>query len=435
MGSSSLEPDAQRFIFKSINLMLITGFFEIGIYTFFVLYSLEFLSIDQLGLLIGVQFFVQASIDYPTGAIGDWIGQKWILITSYIFLGLGYLTFSFADEFSIFLLAFILIAIGNSQKSGAYQTWLDNNYKLYVPEDKDRKIYSFIFSRFQVLVQLNLFISILSLGFLVDIFGRQWGFFVLGISYFVSIILVFFFVTDHNDYIRPPKQRKEFFNLISEGLKIGWENKTLRYMILGLIILQGALMIWANLILFPMYESYAKTDARVSFTRAIIWLYGAISMFFLGYLVKRIYNTQKWLGILTMISMPSFFFMFYIYLQIMPAEENFSLVPWFLLIVAFFLVNTFDSIIQILQPKFFLDLIPDKNRNSIYSLIPTLIMIFNIFTVTIGGYLIKKLTVIPTILVLAGMALVAGMISGIAILKHKVDSSEEVKEELVKNRA
>ncbi|OLS24603.1 MAG: hypothetical protein HeimC3_18750 [Candidatus Heimdallarchaeota archaeon LC_3] len=434
MGSSSLDPEAQRFIFKSINLMLITGFFEIGIYTFFVLYSLEFLSIEQLGLLIGIQFLFQSILDYPTGALGDWIGQKWILVTSYLFFGLGYLIFSYAEEFFVFLVAFILIAIGNSQHSGAYMTWLDNNYKIYVPEDKNRQTYSFIFSRFQVLFQLNLFISILSLGFLVDIFGRQWGFFVLGASHFISIILVFFLVTDHKDYVRPPKEKKEFLNLLKEGIGIGWNNKTLRYMILGMIIVQGALMIWANLILFPMYESYAITDVGVSFTRAIIWLYGAVALFFLGYLVKRIYNTQKWLGILSMISMPLFFFMFFIYLQIMPAGDKFSIVSWLLLIVVFSMVNTLGSIVQILIPKFFLDLIPDKNRNSIYSLIPSLIMVFNILTVTIGGYLIKNLGIIYTILILSLMALVAGLISGTTILKHKVDSSES-KEELVKNLA
>ncbi|MFW9929115.1 MAG: MFS transporter [Candidatus Thorarchaeota archaeon] len=406
-------------MFKAIAIMSITTFFNYGMSTFFVLFALEYLNPAELGILIGMQFLTQSLFDYPTGALGDWIGQKWVIITAYLFLGSGYIIYSISTTFSYFLLAFILLGIGASQLSGTFMTWFDNNYKIYAYEDTKRTTYSFIFSRFMLLDELITGSSIISVGIFVEFTSRELGFFILGLIYFLSIFLVFIVVIDHPDYKRPEQKKNEYIKLLAEGLRIGWKNTTLRYILIGTVITQGTLMIWASLILFPMYQTYAKTDIIISATRAIIFVYMAIAMIFLGYIVKRIHDTQRWLGISTILTYPVFYLMFFFFLQIFPAQESFSLVLWLLLLVAFSSVNTLGSFTQILTPKFYLDLIPDKNRNSIYSLIPTLITICNIFTVSIGGIFITTIGVVDTIFILFFVAFFSGLISGIAIMKYQ----------------
>jgi hypothetical protein len=51
---------------------------------------------------------------------------------------------------------------------------------------------------------------------------------------------------------------------------------------------------------------------------------------------------------------------------------------------------------MILRQRLFLDIIPDRNRNSIYSLIPTLLLITGAPVMIIGGFLIENLGISST---------------------------------------
>ncbi|MFW9967478.1 MAG: hypothetical protein ACFFEA_10030, partial [Candidatus Thorarchaeota archaeon] len=74
---------------------------------------------------------------------------------------------------------------------------------------------------------------------------------------------------------------------------------------------------------------------------------------------------------------------------------------------------------DVLRPRFYLDVIPNENRNAVYSLIPTLTMIVSIFAVPIGGLLIEELGLETTVLVLAANGLVGSSITAFAIYRHK----------------
>lgn len=63
----------------------------------------------------------------------------------------------------------------------------------------------------------------------------------------------------------------------------------------------------------------------------------------------------------------------------------------------------FHNIAMILRQRFFLDLIPDKNRNSIYSLIPTLLLIVSAPVAVIGAWLIENLGVSLTAFILGSI--------------------------------
>ncbi|MFW9961834.1 MAG: hypothetical protein ACFFDV_12515, partial [Candidatus Thorarchaeota archaeon] len=67
------------------------------------------------------------------------------------------------------------------------------------------------------------------------------------------------------------------------------------------------------------------------------------------------------------------------------------------------------------------DVIPDENRNAVYSLIPTLIMIVSIFAVPFGGVVIEALGSGTTLLLLALNGLLGSSITAFAIYRHKVE--------------
>ncbi|MHA2031865.1 MAG: hypothetical protein ACW99Q_21000, partial [Candidatus Kariarchaeaceae archaeon] len=76
IGVSDLNHNSQIFvrqayklIFSHLLLLMLTN-------TFIILFALETLSLSQLGIVLAIQYIVQALTDYPTGALGDWIGQR-----------------------------------------------------------------------------------------------------------------------------------------------------------------------------------------------------------------------------------------------------------------------------------------------------------------------------------------------------------------------
>ena len=85
LGISSLNQYAQKFILRAIRVVFLYTFIINITNTFIVLSALDHVSLGQFGVLIGVQFLVQAILDYPTGALGDWIGQRWVLFISTLF--------------------------------------------------------------------------------------------------------------------------------------------------------------------------------------------------------------------------------------------------------------------------------------------------------------------------------------------------------------
>ena len=86
--------------------------------TFYVLFVIDSMGYEKLGILMGVGFFVQALFDYPSGTLGDWIGQRWVLFVAYLGFGLSFALLFYAQTFNDFLLVYIVSAIAASQQSG-----------------------------------------------------------------------------------------------------------------------------------------------------------------------------------------------------------------------------------------------------------------------------------------------------------------------------
>jgi MFS family permease len=84
-----------------------------------------------------------------------------------------------------------------------------------------------------------------------------------------------------------------------------------------------------------------------------------------------------------------------------------SILPITLMIIIWFVCGVFSSIRQILTQRVLLDVIPNEVRNSVYSLFPTVLLLFAMPQIIIIGWVISEFGV-PPALILCGLVSLAG---------------------------
>ncbi|MFW9870089.1 MAG: MFS transporter [Candidatus Thorarchaeota archaeon] len=421
LSISDLNSEAQQFISRATSLMLVYSFAVMLTNTFLILQALEYVSLSELSLILAFQFAIQAAASYPAGAIGDWIGQRWVLFAAALSYGVGFVILSQSFDFLSVLIAFVFVAFAQSQEAGTYIAWFDNNYKLYAAEDKDRRTYSQFYGKYTMFREVLTAVSFILGGIFLAFIGRQLMFIVQGfLLLFVSLILLRF-MRDHKNLKRDKVDFKMYFRYLRGGLTSVARNKTLRLMILGLMISGASWAIWSGLILFPFYASYAFTDAGTALLRSSIFILGALCAGVAGVVSKRIGKLQKWLALAILTTDVVFFLGIYSMVMFNPAPSTFSLMSFVFVILTFTIAFGPRYIADVLRPRFYLDVIPDENRNAVYSLIPTLIMIVSIFAVPIGGVLIEIWGQSTILLILALNGLFGSSITAFAIYRHKVE--------------
>ncbi len=429
LSIAELNPEAKKFISTATSLMLVYSFAVMLTNTFLILHALEFVSLSELSLILAVQFAIQAVASYPAGAIGDWIGQRWILFVAALSYGIGFIILSQSFDFLTVLIAFVFVAIAQSQEAGTYIAWFDNNYKLYTTEDKDRRTYSQFYGKFTMFREVLTAMSFILGGFLLASIGRQLMFVIQGLLLFLVSLLLVRYLKDHRDLRREKVDIKVYFRYLRGGLTTVARNRTLRIMILGLMISGAGWAIWSGLVLFPLYASYALTDAGTAILRSSIFIFGALCTGAAGVASKRIGKLQKWLALAILLTDVLFFLGIYSMILINPAPSTFALMSFVLVILTFTVAFGPRYLADVLRPRFYLDVIPDENRNAVYSLIPTLIMIVSIFAVPIGGVLIETFGQETTLLILAFNGLSGSSITAFAFFKHKV--KQEISKEAI----
>ncbi|MFW9788620.1 MAG: MFS transporter [Candidatus Thorarchaeota archaeon] len=421
LSIAGLNLEAKQFISRATSLMLAYSFAVMLTNTFLILHALEFVSLSELSLILAVQFAIQAVASYPAGAIGDWIGQRWVLFIAALSYGVGFIVLSQSFDVLSVLISFIFVAVAQSQEAGTYIAWFDNNYKLYATEDKDRRTYSEFYGKFTMFREVLTAVSFILGGVFLAFIGRQILFIVQGLLVLMVSLLLLRFMKDHKDLKRDKVNIRIYFRYLRGGLTTVARNRTLRIMVLGLMISGAGWAIWGGLILFPLYAAYALTDTGTALLRSSIFILGAICAGTAGAVSKRIGNLQKWLALAILLTDIIFFLAIFTMVQFNPAPSTFAIIPFVLVIVTFTIAFGPRYIADVLRPRFYLDVIPDENRNAVYSLIPTLMMIVSIFSVPVGGVLIEVWGLETTLLILALNGLLGSSITAFAIYKHVVE--------------
>ena len=104
----------------ALSFMMSTTFFSYVVATTLAPFPLPLeLGFAFVGILASISMAVQLVLDYPTGGIGDWIGQRWILASAFACFALSFfltvLAITVYPFFWFFMLIYVIHAIGAAQ--------------------------------------------------------------------------------------------------------------------------------------------------------------------------------------------------------------------------------------------------------------------------------------------------------------------------------
>lgn len=408
LGIHDLLPDAINLVKKYTVMIIIHNFILLLTQTYIILYVIDKMGFVEAAFLSSILLFSQGILDYPLGVLSDTIGQKWVLSLSHLCFSIGFIFIVFANTIIEFVIIYALFGLAFALYSGAFETYLDNNYRATVKDlDPDRKIYGFFISRVQAILQLTSVTAFILGGILSTSIGRQSSFLLqafLGLIFSVIIILVL------NDYFKPknhdiaePIQKKRIKNYISKskaGIKFLFSSKKEFFFLTGLILYQSIWMIWALLILFVIYFGYTGTDLLAGIFRSTVFLLGIPTFIIVGNISKKI-TSKNWIYKFHFLHSLLFFGGFALILFLIPLNDTLNFIGISLVILIFIITGIFNQLTLVLRQRIIIDLVPEEIRNSVYSLIPTIVGILSIPFMTIVGNLVATYNISTGILFLA----------------------------------
>ncbi len=419
--------------------------------TFFIIFVAEAVGngsymagMRTVGILIVIMLLVQVSLDYPTGVIGDWLGQRFIIASAFFSFAIAFYLVSLVTVQTPFLLLvaiYVAMGIGQSQMSGAFEAWFDNNYRVAMPGDTERKQYGVFWGKIGMVFQVVATISMIPGSILASIYGRPWVFQLQAFLCVIIAISVLYTITDYPE-VREGRQDRptfqEYKSLLSDGVKFLFSAPFVTFFILGTTVTASVGIVWMELLLFPMYFSYLLTDIAVSGFRTVLFLPGIVQTERSGVWSQR-FEPKKWIPRFRLAQGGGFLFYiaFAIIMLVFPPIANdtmialtlpftelvimeipqASIIPVFLITIVFTLSGFFGGFAEILTQRVLLDVIPNRIRNSMYSLSPTIATIIAIPQIAVFGWLIP-LAGFPLTMMLCGVISLFGVLMIHKGLKH-----------------
>ncbi|NHI88678.1 MAG: MFS transporter [Candidatus Thorarchaeota archaeon] len=455
-------PDATEKVLRLAKIMAILGplaniTFVLSS-TFYVIFVAEALGggpgmylqgMGLVGTLVVIEMVVQISLDYPTGAIGDWIGQRYIIASSNLSFGVAFLLLSFVTVDTPYLylvLIYGLQGFAQSQSSGAWGAWFDNNYRVAMPGDTDRKQYGVFWGRMGMIMQVVATAALIPGSILAVVFSRAWVFQFQGILAFFFAMITFRLVRDFPEVEEQRAQEGgrpdmgEYFSILKGGVSYLFRNSFVRYIGIGSMIAVSSIMVWGNLILFPMYYLYLITDVGVASFRTLLFIPGIFSQERSG-IWSRKFEPKTWIPRFRLMQTCGFIF-FWVFAAIMlifpPAATSTdtlilywpltniqllslpveNILPIVLIFTTFVSTSFFGGFAEVLTQRVLIDVIPNRIRNSMYSLFPTIATIFAIPQIALFGWLITIIG-FPLTLAACGVTSLIGVLLIVQGFRHE----------------
>lgn len=202
-----------------------------AIYTIFLINS--GLNLFQASLINFVYMISVVLFEIPTGAFADSLGRKKSMIISTIFLAIGLALYPTYQNFWVFVLAEVLIAISSSFASGAFDAWMVDQSQ---SQGFTGKV-DFVFS------QAN-FISKIALVF-GGLIGAYLSINYIGLPFYFGafialLVLVFFIIfVDDNQVVKKLSIRNSFLemkNITKDSIKYSISHKVVIWLVIGAIL-------------------------------------------------------------------------------------------------------------------------------------------------------------------------------------------------------
>jgi len=391
LGIQSL-PNVANKLFKKFALLSVVRYFLGNLSsTFFILYAVDRIGFELAGVVLSLQLLVQLILDYPSGSLGDYIGQKWVMAISFFISTIFFYLLSIATSFDMFVVLAIVGGIADAQSSGALESWFDSNYQRSVNnEDPEKKVYGFGLSRVNTLTRIFMAFAFIIGGYIATTYNRESVFLLQAIFCIIFAILALLLMNDVflekiNEH---RKSLSQYFSVFIGGIKFLFKSKTSFYFLVGIALINVCFTIWWQLILFPIYFGYSGSDSIASLFRTTIFFIGIPIGFFMAKVSIKI-ATEK-VSTFYLLGTTFYNLSFIILLTVLPPEDSLHIAG--LVITAILLTvanNVLLDIAGTLQGRTMVELVPSENRNSVYSLIPSLVSILGIPLLPITGSLIK----------------------------------------------
>ncbi|UCG02813.1 MAG: MFS transporter [Candidatus Heimdallarchaeota archaeon] len=411
LGIDELEPNVKFLLIKFFCFLLINSFIMSLSWTFFSLYAIDKMGFTLTGIMLAVMLFTQFIFDYPSGSMGDYLGQRWVLTGAYLFFGIGFFFLAIAQDFTTFLIIAILNGFGSALFSGTLDSWLDTNYKKIDSVDTDRKIYGFARSRVNTANNVAFAASFMTGGFLSTIYSRQT---VFALQFLLSLIMVIIVLTQIKEIsieadsekiqtipVKVERKKSQYFTYLEGGIRFMFSSKVVFFLLLGMAFITATWTIWAMIVLFPIYFGYTGDDLGANFLRTIIYLTGVPVGLYVAKLSKRL-STEHYPKFL-LVFLVSFFPAFITLLIVIPAQNNFNLTGFVFTALIMIIIGFLYKTSEVLRMRLMVDLVPSENRNAVYSLLPTITSLLSMLLLPIVGQMIDIFGLVAGVVVVGSV--------------------------------
>ena len=298
-----------------------------------------------------------------------------------------------------------------------------------------------------MLFQIVATASLVPGSILAMIFTRAWVFQVQAILCTLIALVVLRVIKDFPEVeaARVKPTMSEYTSLLKDGVKFLFSHRFIMFLTVGTMLAMSCIMVWGNLILFPMYYSYLRTDVAVAAFRTLLFIPGIFSLERSGVWSKK-FESKKWIPRFRLIQTCGFIF-FSVFALIMfvfppapagsPMYEVFlpftditilmvpidSIIPVTMIFCTFVFTGFFHQFANILTQRELLDVIPNRIRNSMYSLQPTIASLLAIPQILVFGWIISDFSFS---LALAGVGLVS--LLGVLLIRHGLSHTKPIVE-------
>ncbi|MHA1968536.1 MAG: MFS transporter, partial [Candidatus Hodarchaeales archaeon] len=387
LGIQTISLDARKVIYKYMILDYSSILVALLSNTFFILFVIGQTDYTRAGFIISLMMIVQMIIDYPSGSLGDYIGQRWLLIFANISYAVAYFILPFANSIIDFLIVASILGIANAQASGTLETWIDNNYQQVVGEnDPEKKIYGFSLARITTFRRVFSAGGVMIGGILSTLESREFVFSIQGFLYLFNCLLIILLLKGG---IRKNTGniKEEYFTFVKGGLKCLISDRAVFFFIIGFSISTATWAIWVNLLQKPIYFGYTGLDSFASLLRSLILILG-IPIGILTANISKKFNNRVY-PYIVLIHNFLFFPSLVILLTAIPMLNSFNLIGFLsVLLIQLVLTSSLYYIGETLRQRVMIELIPSEHRNAIYSLIPTIVALIGFPLIPITGRMI-----------------------------------------------
>ncbi|MBD3328876.1 MFS transporter [Candidatus Dojkabacteria bacterium] len=262
-------------------------------------------SLSEISLILLMYPISAFLFEIPTGVLADMFGNKISVFLSYLFTGFTFLGIVFSGNNIVLVCIFYFLAgISFTLETGALEAW----FVEYMKNEDIEKFSDRLFGRWGSIGQIGFIIGTFISG-AVSAVNVRYNFILSAIFMLLLSIIVLIWGKNYTkkSTIDSGKEDEKIHSLIKEGFEKGrtgfkeiFNNRNLRFLLIGIIVLS-----FANAIVYNSYQPYVvELGLSESFLGYSLTVAGLISFILLNFnekIVKLFGGNRKILFISTII--------------------------------------------------------------------------------------------------------------------------------------